>query len=624
MSSNFAFRIFFALCISFLFALDIHKRHHAHPNREELEDNQLMYAPYLSGIFLPLCLSLTLVLLIATNGLKQASEDMLSMWFGDFMQIGIYYMVLLPILPFMRKHISARACAVLWIIPNYLYITQRDLMELSMPRFIIHAPETLVRIAFYIWITGFIGIFAWKIFSHLKFRHEILKDSAPVTNSFILDIWNQEIESANIKKPKFRLVFSPHASTPVSIGLFKRSIRVILPERDYAADELSLIFRHELVHISREDACTKFFLTFCTAMLWFHPIMWITMRKCSDDLELSCDETVLLECDDATRRQYAELILNTAGVERGFTTCLSASAKSLRYRLQNIVKPKKKHSGALVVGLLFFLLILTTGHISLAYSSHTGAELIYQQRESNLYQLNHIAVSDDPYHTIQKCTNEEALHQYLWNLTMEELTGDYTYSDSERQLTLIFDTPDGVFSTILYDKAIKIVLFNRSSAGGAYYYLPDGTDWEYIDSLIMSYPALNIQVHISGNSYSRGIGASLWDLNLIQNGKTTQLYKITHPEETPSGMIGYEADEAILDFSHSLVSDFAVKVESWNRESSYTIFGSSFHEEMILPLADYPAHYTIYAKFHGPDESIYEAEYRFDFGDLDNTTQLEY
>ena len=154
MTSNFAFRIFFTLCISLLFALDIHKRHHSHPNREEMEDNRLMYAPYISGILLPLCLSLTLVLLIATNGLKQASEDMLSMWFGDFVQIGIYYMVLLPILPFMRKHISARACAVLWIIPNYIYITQRDLMELSMPRFIIHAPETLVWIAFYIWIVS--------------------------------------------------------------------------------------------------------------------------------------------------------------------------------------------------------------------------------------------------------------------------------------------------------------------------------------------------------------------------------------------------------------------------------------------------------------------------------------
>ena len=89
-------------------------------------------------------------------------------------------------------------------------------------------------------------------------------------------------------------------------------------------------------------------------------------------------------------------------------------------------------------------------------------------------------------------------------------------------------------------------------------------------------------------------------------------------------MIGYEADEAILDFSHSLVSDFAVKVESWDRESSYMISSSSFQEQMVLPLADYPAHYTIYAKFHGTDESIYEAEYRFDFGDLDNTTQLEY
>ena len=65
--------------------------------------------------------------------------------------------------------------------------------------------------------------------------------------------------------------------------------------------------------------------------------MRVAARKSADDLELSCDETVLAGEDSGSRKRYAELILKTAGDERGFTTCLSATATALRYRLKNII-----------------------------------------------------------------------------------------------------------------------------------------------------------------------------------------------------------------------------------------------------------------------------------------------
>ena len=67
--------------------------------------------------------------------------------------------------------------------------------------------------------------------------------------------------------------------------------------------------------------------------------MWMAMERSAQDMELSCDETVLLEADDVTRRRYAGLLLATAGDSRGFTTCLSASASALRYRLRNVSIP---------------------------------------------------------------------------------------------------------------------------------------------------------------------------------------------------------------------------------------------------------------------------------------------
>ena len=72
--------------------------------------------------------------------------------------------------------------------------------------------------------------------------------------------------------------------------------------------------------------------------------------------------------------RYSELILSTAGDERGFTTCLSASAKSLRYRLSRVMRPQKRLPGFLdgqkdsrVSGCLFLLqtlqILSVQGHI---------------------------------------------------------------------------------------------------------------------------------------------------------------------------------------------------------------------------------------------------------------------
>lgn len=85
----------------------------------------------------------------------------------------------------------------------------------------------------------------------------------------VLAVWQAEVDRAREKKPKFRLVTSPQASTPITIGLFFKSVRVVLPQRHYTPEELKLIFRHELVHIGREDAWNKFFVAFCIAMCWF-------------------------------------------------------------------------------------------------------------------------------------------------------------------------------------------------------------------------------------------------------------------------------------------------------------------------------------------------------------------
>ena len=161
-------------------------------------------------------------------------------------------------------------------------------------------------------------------------------------------------------------MISPAVRTPLIVGLLRDELVLVLPERDYSEEELRLIFRHELVHLQREDVWLKCFMLFCTAMRWFDPLLWLAMRRAAEDAELSCDETVMARAGAAERRLYAELILSTAGDARGFSTCLSASARGLRYRLRSIVKPEKKCAGILLLSLLSFLLVASCGLICVA------------------------------------------------------------------------------------------------------------------------------------------------------------------------------------------------------------------------------------------------------------------
>lgn len=395
------------------------------------------------------------------------------------------------LLPLARKYINARTCSFLWLLPSYLYYLINQNRNNSMPRpsFIIHAPKKLVQIVFVIWMIGFMGVLIWKIIGHFRFRRRILKNAVAVNDEKILNLLTWEIKRARLENSDFELVISPKAITPLSVGLFKATTVVVLPERNYNEDELTLIFRHEIIHIARRDAWMKFFMTFCTAMCWFNPLMWLAMRKSADDMELSCDETVLLDSDEETRRRYAKLILQTAGDERGFTTCLSASASALRYRLKSIMTPQNRFTGAVLIGIVFFVLCISCGHIALAYEVSTGAEIIYHSEDFEQYSLKEVSIAYEPYDKIYDAVDEEKFHEYMASLPMYELVGEYDYLMSEYRFMIQYDTADGVVLLYLGDKGIQ--LWSPNGVESLKYYLPNGVDWEYLNSLLVERPELN-------------------------------------------------------------------------------------------------------------------------------------
>ena len=391
---------------------------------------------------------------------------------------------------------------------------------------------------------------------------------------------------------------------------------MVLPKKQYPKEDLALILRHELVHIGRDDAWNKFFMVFCTAMCWFNPLMWVAMRKSADDIELSCDETVLLNTDDTARKQYANLLLDTAGDERGFTTCLSATAKAMRYRLQSITKYSKRRSGALIVGAAFFLLCSTFGYVALAYDGDSGAQVLYQSGELSDYSIRDVSMHEDEFHANYEILNETAFHEYLAELTLYDLTGNYSYSGSNKYFNYTMDTPNGTEVFILYDDTIKVVRLHGENRNAEYYYIPGGLDWDYIDSIIVPHPALNVHFAEEDDPYGNDFTTHLLKLWKTIGGEKSLIHDGEYPDGSHHGLFGYDLSEATFTFSHELAAPFTVLVESWDYASSYTISQAEMRDGFTMDLPDYPAHYTVYASFYDADNALYEAEFWFNIGDV--------
>ena len=575
--------------------------------REEHERPRFL--PFGGYYYLPMMMLLYPILGVIVGGAQMAVQLTLCALMRVFLELGVYYVLLMAVMPWLRRWVSARVCAMLWLLPDWIYafVGRLDLPT-DGKKLVLHAPGVLVYVLLGIWAVGAVGVMVWKIGSHLAFRHRILKNAVPVTDRQTLHVWELELERAWIKKCKWKLVRSEAVTTPLSIGLYNRTTRIVLPMREYTQEELSLILRHEIIHISRGDPEAKLFLTFCTAMCWFNPLMWAAMRKSADDFELSCDESVLLDEPQPVRRQYAELLLQTAGDERGFTTCLSATAGALRYRLKNIMMPEKKRTGAILIGLTLFVLAMCSGYVALAYDAQPGTQRIFDGQDLSAVTVSSVDPWNDPRGKDGTCMDEDALKDYLASLQPELYTEklDEYASGEQRELTVMFDTPQGRLSVRLLDQAVHVTrLWNGPDFHSDSYYLKTPVDWDYLDTLIAPLPELCL-VFPDGEMDSVLCNS----LTRIAADETETV--LLEPEEWRYNDYGNSAQEVQLLFALPLAGPYTVTVEPLDGGARQTLTQDDLPDD-CLRLTGPDARYTVSAKLQGEAGAVYDAQYVFIF-----------
>lgn len=413
-------------------------------------------------------------------------ESVFALVCGIFISIAVFFALFILLLPVLRKHVSAKTLALLWLLPDLLCITVQEAIALDKPRLVLDIGNSSFRTVSRIWIAAAAVIFMVYVVRHFIFRFKLLRHANPVEAGMVRTLWENMQTEYEFKKPCVKIVTSENTSTPLSIGLFRRTTVLVLPHTDYTEAELKLIFKHELIHIIRSDCQTKLFIAFCNAVCWFNPLMWIAMKKCAEDLELSCDEYVVENCNKADKDLYGDLILSVVGNEAGFTSCLSANADALKYRLTSIYKPKRRFGGSMLVGVLLVIMLLTSGNIALSYNHQTVADVFYGNVNEAAMDKNSLTVADEYRLKNCSCNDPEALSDYIMNLKVYEITGIYESRRHEMNyLSCQYQTEKGAVYIAIEDDVLKYrPLYKDGFQDTNTYYLEESVDWEYMKTII--------------------------------------------------------------------------------------------------------------------------------------------
>ena len=284
----FLFRLFWALFLGFALTGSLKSTWNAEHGRKGplwgfRSDNNTVV--FLDPLVLPLCIVFYISLCLLFFGWEKSRGYIFSLGVDLFFFISVYFVLVLFLLPALRTRYTARTCATFWVIPVFLFyqptvIYNYDHLPLPV-RPVFYVPRAVIYTLLLVWLGGFALLFAWQVFSHLRFSRMLKTHSHPVEDLEILAIWarvKRDLEIGDLIRP-LGLRFSPMIRTPLTIGMYRSNWITYLPERDYSEEEMELIFSHELHHIQRHDTHTKFFLGFVNALGWFHPLVWLAVKK---------------------------------------------------------------------------------------------------------------------------------------------------------------------------------------------------------------------------------------------------------------------------------------------------------------------------------------------------------
>lgn len=253
-----------------------------------------------------------------------------------------------------------------------------------------------LKIISLIWLIGTILFMSYQLCGYFIFRKNVLRWGLPISNSDTLNILKNICMELNISNPP-KIMTCKKVLSPMALGLFNPII--LLPSMNMKIEDLSVILKHELIHIKRHDIAYKLLLSLANTIHWFNPIIYLMLKEAHKDLELYCDEMVIENMDMAYKSKYSNAILAVMHSKTNYNAILSTNfsggVKTMKIRFKNIFDTSKKRRGLISLSLILSLILLSSSLVACGKNSEADIEKTATGFLKGYYEVSNILLLDE-------------------------------------------------------------------------------------------------------------------------------------------------------------------------------------------------------------------------------------
>ncbi len=252
-----------------------------------------------------------------------------------------------------------------------------------------------------------------------------------------------------------RLYRSALVTTPMLIGIFKPEI--ILPDREYTDAQIQSVLKHELTHMRRRDIIVKWLSVFACALHWFNPLAWFARREIDRICELSCDEAVIRNLDQAGKKSYGETLISIAtdiSASRAvLSTTMCEEKEVLKERLSVIMKYQKRTWITLVISTVIIIIAISAVCVLGAGAAPSSAPSDYRADAVEPASIQSVlptaapeaatqsvSIQSDTPGAASEATTQPAPMQSFFPTSSPALTLDPVYLNDLRQNAVVVNT----------------------------------------------------------------------------------------------------------------------------------------------------------------------------------------
>lgn len=411
-----------------------------------------------------------------------------------------------------------------------------------------------------IWLLTAAAVLAVFFAVHISFRLKV-RDSIPAEIDF----------EAGIKR-QVRIKVSDRIASPLTYGVFCPVI--LLPKNIYNCDKKTseYILSHELTHIKRFDVLYKLFMVLAVSLHWFNPLAWVMLVMASRDIELSCDEEVVLRKNGSGReREEYALTLIEMEEKRSFGALQNGfGGSSVRERIKSVMKLKKASPAGRAAAVLLVSAAFTVFTVydidsgvsySAAVSASETAEVSYTDliAEGEAYYSEYVieSIAEEQY-AIEETDTALILGEVLIEDApvplVEAEAAEGTYEASEATVTKMYliTTADGTdFREYPEDYSLYYFGYDDPKTGKAATILVDMNEYAPVEYEIYGLTVSEDKGYFLYNGRPVGGFKSLdftfVDGNAVQDGGIFLIYKDEYDavfdEPAENGMVRVNAEQ---------------------------------------------------------------------------------